>query len=399
MQLGSGREQTYLFPCPGCGVELGFTLFIDQSALKLDYGDLNNLDFSGAHNQVDHLRNFSSDFLVSKTTPTDPMLYPGTPQFENLRLVRNMAEYFSLRERRRRAINDFWPSLERAYTHFKNGDYAKFDNELRSVGADRLLQSYSTKKMALVIAEAYELFESFFTSSLESEKKLIDRRISSAVSADKQSVSDLEKFYANDQKGDHLSEELRALDKQWANLYSFFEPLEIVECLKDPNIKLCDQFTLSEKPIEKLKTFYCDCFETLGRLLVIAACIEGIAAGCGMGVPSKKRLMPPDEYAHVSNGSKPDLISNMPFWPLFGHVFDSKLRNGIGHHSWRYDTASDTIHYQNNSPARGREEFEISYLDFCIHTRRLYHAATLAAKYLRTLRKPSLATERQGTHP
>jgi hypothetical protein len=199
------------------------------------------------------------------------------------------------------------------------------------------------------------------------------------------SVDALKRFYATEDRANHLFEEVRALDRQWVDLYPFFEPLEIIECLKDPTHPLSDRYTLSEKPLERLKAFHSDCFETVGRLFVIAACYEGISSGAGVGVPSSRRLIPPSEFELMANGSKPALIDKMPFWKIFDGVFDSKLRNGIGHNSWKYDSSTDTISYQNHSQTRGREDFKIAYLDFCIRTRKLYHCATFAAKYLHSV--------------
>ena len=239
--------------------------------------------------------------------------------------------------------------------------------------------------MPAIIAEGLEVFTAFFSFELEDQRKLIADRIKLASTTNQIAVDELVQFYSTDDRAEQLFLQMHSINKQWVELYSFFEPLEIVECLKDPDLVLSDKYTLSEKPIERLKTFYSDCFETAGRILVIAACYEGIITGAGVGVPARTRLIPPGEYEKTPNGSKADLISGMPFWPLFSDLFDSKLRNGIGHHSWRYDAESDVIHYQNNSPARGIESFQIPYLDFCTHTRGLYHALTVATKYVHSV--------------
>jgi hypothetical protein len=239
--------------------------------------------------------------------------------------------------------------------------------------------------MPQLIAEGFEMFEAIFSSENDAERELVAARIAEAVRVDGAGVTALKSFYATDDRGNRLFEEMRSLDRQWVDLYGFFGPLEIVDCLDDAPQCLSGKYTLSEKPLARLKAFHSDCFETVGRLLVIAACYEGIATGRGMGVPSRKRLIPPDEFEHVANGAKPDLIAKMPFWRMLDGIFDSKLRNGIGHHSWKYDPASDMISYQNHSPARGREDFTIAYLDFCIHTRKLYHCATFASGYLHSV--------------
>lgn len=384
-QFGHGREQTYLFACPNCGVDLGYTLFIDQAKLGWMYGEFVNLEESNCADTPPHVLNFSSDFLVLKQNIDSKESTPWTPQMQNLNLVKDMEGYFSLRNLRRGVANKLWPALDRANVHRVRNDFDKFQSELKSINADQFLDSFQSRDMSKIMVEGFEKFEEFFSYSNRKDRRLVEERLLAASTKDAKGVAELKKFYAEEDRADHLFNQLRVLDKQWVELYSFFEPLEIIDCLKDHGVPLSARFTLSEKPIERLKSFHSDCFETLGRIFVLAACYEGIIAGVGVGVPSRKRLIPPQEYELVSNGSKPDLISGMPFWPIFSGVFDPKLRNGIGHHSWRFEASTDTIHYQNHSPSRGRECFSVSYLDFCIQTRKLYHAVTIAAKYVHSV--------------
>lgn len=384
-QIGHGREQTYLFPCPNCGVDLGYTLFVNQENASWKYDAFVNLENYASDGEPPHLLNFSSDFLVDKGLINSPDPRQFTPQFSNLDIVSDREQYYSLRNLRRRAAEKLWPSLERANTHRIRGNQARFVAELRSIGADKFLDTFHTAPMPQMIAEAFEKFEAVFSLGYETEREKVNERIAEAVRVNNQHVQDLKRFYAVNGRADELFGQLRALDRQWVALYPFFEALEIIDCLKDPDQTLSDRFTLSEKPLELLKAFYSDCFETLGRIFVVAACYDGIASGSGLGVPSRRRVIPPEEFELMANGSKPELISSMSFWPIYDGVFDSKLRNGIGHHSWRYDTTTDTINYQNRSPSRGREEFSVRYLDFCIHTRKLYHCTTVAAKYLHSV--------------
>lgn len=381
-QIGHGKEQVYIFPCPNCGVNLGYAIMIDQKNLSLKYDDLDNLEYYTGDGNTPHWLTFSSDFLVEKELANTP---PQTPFMSNLTLVADRSEYLLLRKQRRQAAENLWPSLERANIHRIRGNFSRFDTELRSIGADKYLDTFDTASMPQIIVEGFEKFEALFSSNYGSARKLVNDRIKKAAEVDPQSVNDLKSFYAVAYRANHLFDEMRALDRQWVYLYPFFEPLEIIDCLKDPHYPISDRYTLSEKPLERLKTFYSDCFETLGRIFVIAACYEGICAGNGAAVPSRRRPIPPCKFELMANGSKPDLISGMPFWPIFDGVFDSTLRNGIGHHSWRYDSSSDTIHYHNHSRNRGHEDFTIAYLDFCIHTRKLYHCVTVAAKYLHSV--------------
>lgn len=343
----------------------------------MKYGDLVNLKNYAGDAEPVLVLTFSSDFLVERKAlkPSDgPTL---TPFLANLELASDREKYLSLLSYRRAAATTFWPRLDRANTHRTRGDSAKFYAELKSIGINR-----ADTALTDVLGMAMEMFEAIFSSESKAERALVNARIDEAQKADPTSVAALKQFYATDNRADRLFDEVRALDRQWVDLYAFFSPLDVLDCLAVPLKSLMNQYTLSEKPVFKLKTFHSDCFETLGRLLVLAACYEGISTGAGMGVPTRNRLVPPQEFELIPNGSKRDVLSKMPFWTLFDGMFDHKLRNGIGHNSWRYSPSTDSIAYQNHSPSRGREEFSMSYIDFCIRTRKLYHGVTFAAKYL-----------------
>lgn len=383
-QVGHGREQTYLFPCPICGVDLGYSLVIDQQKLTLKYADLLNLDEYVGGTEPGHLLTFASDFLVDKVPSVGAEQTPLTPFMANLGLAYDRERYLKLRSIRKQAAEDFWPSLQRARIHQRKGDVKKFHAELLAIGGVDPASKLRESDMPQVIAECIEMFEGLFSSENGHERKLVDERIAEANRISSKDVEELKAYYVNENRGEELFDELRNLDRQWVDLYAFFAPLEIVDCTDDVQT-LVNHYTLSEKPLARLKAFYSDCFESLGRLLNIAAAYEGICLGTGVGMPSKSRLIPLAELVNAANGTKAELMASMPYWSIVEGHFDSKLRNGIGHNSWRYDAASDTIHYQNQSQSKGRQDFSMAYLDFCIRTRKLFHCVTFFAKYLHSV--------------
>ena len=79
-----------------------------------------------------------------------------------------------------------------------------------------------------------------------------------------------------------------------------------------------------------------------------------------------------EEYEGLPNGSKPDVLKNLTaIAGIFVPYIDSKLRNGVGHHSARYVVKSDTIIYINHGKKRD-QEFSIPYISFCEKVVQLY---------------------------
>jgi hypothetical protein len=66
----------------------------------------------------------------------------------------------------------------------------------------------------------------------------------------------------------------------------------------------------------------------------------------------------------MKNGSKPDILKNLPLADLFVPFMNSKLRNGVGHNSAGYDVKSDEIFYSNHNK-RETTQYRLPYIRFC----------------------------------
>jgi hypothetical protein len=91
----------------------------------------------------------------------------------------------------------------------------------------------------------------------------------------------------------------------------------------------------------------------------------------------------------MANGNKPDLLKDLVIADIFVPFIDSKLRNGIGHHSARYNVVKDVIEYSNQNK-KAIQQMTISYVRFCEKVVRLYGQLELASIYANWIKGRSL---------
>ncbi|MGQ0761474.1 MAG: hypothetical protein ACT4OT_05590 [Acidobacteriota bacterium] len=91
-----------------------------------------------------------------------------------------------------------------------------------------------------------------------------------------------------------------------------------------------EEFTLAQKRFEDLKALYVDSFETLCRISVIAATVEGIISKGKAVVLKSKGEFTIAEFDMLRNGNKPDVLNRLgsPVADLFVPYIDHRLRNG-----------------------------------------------------------------------
>lgn len=130
--------------------------------------------------------------------------------------------------------------------------------------------------------------------------------------------------------------------------------------------------------------FLVDCFETLCKLLVITAAIEGIIWRGKLAIPTKNGEMAIWDFEAIHNGNKHTILKRLPVADLFVPVLDSELRNGVGHHSAHYDAKADEVVYYKFKGDQQNEK-RMQYTTFCDFCLSLFTAFELAVVYFSEL--------------
>jgi hypothetical protein len=119
----------------------------------------------------------------------------------------------------------------------------------------------------------------------------------------------------------------------------------------------------------RLKNFYTDCFEFLGRTSPLIFRLQNFYERANQNtVPSgsPRNVTTAATFAALDHGQKLDIL-NLSSEPepklLYSYSFDSRLRNGINHFKAKLDTKTQTISYFPVTK-RPDEEYQIKYIDF-----------------------------------
>lgn len=268
-----------------------------------------------------------------------------------------------------RSITHFWPRVEKLSNHYKNKNHVLFNKNAAELGYnDNAIKQHG--ELGILI-KAIDATGSFSITDNGTARQAITQFFKS-LAKDKNSQSLILKYFEKDRKGAGLWQQMMALRKQWnTKFYYILSPIYLSFDWDQKKYPL-DNYELCQKRFDELKGFYVDCFETFCRLSVLAAALECATKHGKLEIQSGTSALELEKLEAMANGNKHTLLSKLEIGQLFIPFIDSKLRNGLGHHSARHNILNDCILYENNSPQRGLEQMTVSYTRFCEKVIRLY---------------------------
>jgi hypothetical protein len=345
-------------------------------------GDAGEISWDVLDQNIEHVRTFDSETLVPLALGRDVTAFMATH-----RLPKDFMQFRRHQGARFSAALGVWPEIEKLLIHFENRNWPLFDKQATSLDfGDANFNDESDRVRFLV--RVLEQYGMFFRPATDSLAQLVRQRINVADSASPLAMQDLLNHLVKSGKEVSLWAEVESIRKRWPRIFPALSGVYYA-LYWDASKYSLDDFTLAEKRFEDLKPFYVDCFETLCRLSVIAAAVECIVETGLVGVRSTKKMLTLGEFEAMKNGNKPDLLQGLVIADVFVPGIDSKLRNGIGHHSARYNVVKDIIEYSNENQ-NGVQHMQISYIRFCEKIVRIYGQVELASIYLNWARGKSM---------
>jgi predicted RNA-binding Zn-ribbon protein involved in translation (DUF1610 family) len=67
--IGHANVQKHKFACPGCGVEIGYVLDLDQEAVTFEYREPSNAHWDDSVDEGEHMVLFYPELMVPKDLP------------------------------------------------------------------------------------------------------------------------------------------------------------------------------------------------------------------------------------------------------------------------------------------------------------------------------------------
>lgn len=371
--IGHSDYQEFAFPCPGCGVEIRFGMDLDQEAITFKYRDPVNAVWDEAADDYAVTMTFDTEILV----PVNSEHLGGnmiSPFILMSSVVKDMIAFKQGMMERMALLNQLWPVLKNCHTHFTSGRWDLYRQEFRKLDPEFCEED----EHALIRHHLRNLhrFSTAFRPGSEGQSQLLRQRVNHAEARSPASCSQLLDYLRGIGWNQHLFDELLGLKERWVNVYGIVQPVYAYYELADGvDIR---EFTLSQKRFDDLKGFFIDCYETLCRISLIAGALEGVITGNDMAMPAGRGVIALEEYRAMPNGRKKDVVRHWPTGSVFAEMELNELRNGVGHHSAKYDVVTDSIAYRIENRSGVTNE-SIGYMDFCLQLVKTYYSLELAS--------------------
>lgn len=307
--------QEHIFPCPGCGVEIRFTLRLNKrKKLGFSFGTPVNGRWVKSETGAIKTLNFDPDRVSPKDSTN--VFSPFMAEVHKLSPAAHLA--YAREEGMRRAWRQSqWPWIQRLIVHFDKRNLALFDKEAKIKMTDPAAASWATRIRLL-----YDLLEKAFdnfTLTRRAAVRRIEQRVSLAQSTSRYLYDELVRQYAASSRVVRLWQELAKIRTAFLANYLTISPMLRVQYWSGPPRSLTE-LSVPDKKFEQLKQLYVDAFETLCRLTVIAVAMETIINN-SLRIATAKGEMTLWEYEAMANGNKPTILGKYPIHDLFVSLF------------------------------------------------------------------------------
>jgi len=378
------KTQTHKFPCPGCNVEISFSLVqvIKKNLPKASFKKPTNAKWIKDENGAVKTLTFDPD----RVAPSDMTKAFSPWMAEFFKIPIRAHEAFGGEEGLRRSWRDReWPWIQKLIVHFNSRNKTLFDKEGKIEKTSPSAASWATRLSLLY--KALENALDNFTLNLKPPVDRIHQRLSLAKAISPEFFDQLVKDYVTSSRTKKIWDESIKIRTSFLAHYPALAPLLRMQIYwtSDDKSEL-SKFSLPDKKFDDLKQLYVDCYETLCRLTVISVGVEAIIHYKSLVIPTKggtssMRLW---DYEAMPNGNKHTILQQYLTHDLFVPFMDSKLRNGIGHHSAFYEPKTDeVVYYSHGEPTLA--EKRMPYTEFAYKVLSIYSSLELAALYFHSL--------------
>lgn len=373
--VGFRDSQTYTFNCPKCGIAISYVFRTDQKNISFSYDEPANAKW------VDSEEGAVATLSFDAHTPVPTDLPDGiTPFIATVHNIENLKAYTDEERKRVMWIRDGWSYSERLMVHLERGNDELFDQEAGTAPAEK--PASRVERLAPLL-RAIEGAFNYFTVTKRSARSIVEQRIALSQSIAEPLFEEFAREYLDSGRLSSIWQQMKMIRRKFVQCYPYLSPLVQMLYWKSAYQDL-STVRLSEKRFDELRQLYVDCYETLCKLLTIAMACEAIIHHGGLVVPTRKRQLSLWDFEALPNGQKPNILYHYPIAPLFASVLDSKLRNGIGHHSAHFVPEADEVVYYEFEGAEKLER-RVSYTMFVQRVLEIFSAVELASKYLRAV--------------
>jgi hypothetical protein len=365
--IGLGNTQVLAFPCPVCSVGIIFRMQIDQEAVSFTYETKpDNAHWVDSEEGAKFEATFDVDFLVPRTEVVcehRPGALRVSPYMQATRRFLDYRQFSTQEGERREWLAERAPIVERLCVHFERQNWDVFTKEIRKLDSGISVENQIERFEAVCLASREYLglltFPQHFKLVPRIEQRLALARSISAEVTERVLLREL-------QRTGRLLEwwtQIRDVRAAYFDAYPYYHPILQPLYWKEKD-DVVNKYVVTNKGFSVLKDLYISAFETLARISVIAIGLEAVIHYRKLEIPAKKGRLSTSDFEALSTANKRDRLIQYPIGDVFGDFLDTRVRNGIGHNSARYDAVDDAV-IPVKSKAGELKTDKINYTEFC----------------------------------
>lgn len=340
--IGHGRQQAHAFLCPTCGNCIEYTLSINHEAVTFEYGaDPINGTWAGDESGAVAAIAFDVEPLLPGRGPalTDPASMAVSPFIQMAGIMRDVAAY-RMEFGHQMHVLKHRHDIDRLFTHLERGNWGLLRDELVRLGMpdDGVEPSKLRLQVQIVLGETQKVLVRNHGVASNAVAGLMGRAKGSALNA-------VEGFLTEYRTSGRLSQlwtQMRLARRDFLACADAMMPLLQLKHWRSPPQSLAD-CRLLNKQFVPLKALYIDCFETLARTSVVVLALSNLVARGTTDVVTKSGSMSIWEFEKLANANKGPHLLKAADCAFMAQHLDTRLRNGVGHNSARYEADKDDI--------------------------------------------------------
>lgn len=367
------------FPCPGCGVEIRYTLKRSKNR-RVGYSFTRPVNGRWVKSEKGAVATLTFD--PDRVAPKDMTNVFSPFLDESMKLTPTARAFYAREEGLRRNWRDSqWPWIEKLIVHFDNQNLSLFDKEAKVRKGSPPAASWVTR-----LALLYSVFEGAFDNFTLNTRSAVERvraRVVLAQSKEPGLFDELVSQYRSSGRMLKTWQELNKARTLFLASYLTLSPILGTQYWRPP-ARDFDGFSLPDKRFDQLRQLYVDSFETLCRLTVVAIALEATIQHQKLALPTSKGHMTLWQYEALPHGLKHTQLTRYPIQDLFVPYMDSRLRNGLGHARAFYDSGRDEVVYYTQDDA-ALVETRLPYATFGFRALEMFSAMELGAYYFHAL--------------
>lgn len=371
-QIGYLDSHPIKVHCGKCGILISGMVFLNQQEGTFKF-EFNNAKIVNQTNP-DYYIESSGELLTEKLQKNDSeeFFYSPTPFFKSLGGMGfpDLQNFISKAISFLKQCDKDWNNLKRINELWLSGNEEYLKKEVNKYLPE---ENFAMNNSLECLRGVHQLNLIFFSEILDYNfsNSITNFILKEVDNFDKKEISELHLLVKEFEEKNLLNryeEKIFGIIEQFIDKFKFIIPVFGLRFYKDDQKKnLIENKGITTASFEDLKQFYLDCFEVSGEIIRLVIAYNNLKYRQNYNKMSDKRrdIKSLSDFDEKSKGIKVGFIEGEEdFDSLIVCNLDNKLRNAIGHNSYKYYGAKQLLKYYPKGLEEESNQKTMTLLDF-----------------------------------